>query len=231
MKLDFHTVLKHLPFVFLWFLFGSAVGFVTSVSLFYSNKELLEFILTVWFKRILFGLKIIGSEHFVFWFILNNLTALLLIFVALILIMMLVFKRKMRFFKRHAIFEKHHPRITLMGLYILPLGALFVNGFLIVLFSTYVLLNYGQEKFITTIMLLAPHGINEIAALFLSSSLGLAYLEILSPLILKRKWSKAIKRGKELLKSKITFIFILLIVILVVFGAFVESILGFLLSS
>lgn len=207
----------------LYFVIGSFLGVFSGLTLFVFNKDLLDFILTVWFKRILFGTTIFGNQY-TFWFVLNNIVVLLLIVVASILIMFLIMrKRKYISYDRFGIMEKQHPRITLLSLYVIPIGALMINGFLLSLFVFYVLFNYGFDKFVTSMLLLLPHGINEILALFLASSLALSYIKILSPLILARKWNSCRKVGKELLSSRVTLFIITLIAILVLFSGFIEG--------
>jgi uncharacterized membrane protein SpoIIM required for sporulation len=128
-------------------------------------------------------------------------------------------------FKRFRSFEKRRPKIILSALYIIPIGALTINGFLLSLFSTYVLLNYGKEKFLFAILLTFPHGINEILALLFATSLVLAYLQILKPIILRGNLKLAVKKIKNLIASRVTIFFTILIILLVLFSGVLEGIL------
>jgi len=233
-RLTFTFVLRQMPRALLYYIIGSLLGAAAAFALFAIDKNLLEFILTVWFKRLLLGLTLLGSKNYTLWFVINNIAALTLVVAASVMIMMLVLRRRTRrtglkIFKRFDRFqniEERRPRITLFGIYIVPIGALLVNSFLISMFATYVLMNMGYNYFVNVVMLLLPHGINEIVALLMASSIGLAYIKILSPFILARRWDDCIKLGKSMLKSRVTFFFMTLIAILVVFSAFLEGALG-----
>lgn len=224
-KLTIRLVFNQLPRTFLYFIIGSLLGTLTGYILFYTNRELFEFVLTVWRKRIMLGVSF-GAQP-TFWFILNNIIALSLVVVASILILLHISKTPTYLFtKKFRRFEKHRPKITLFGLYIIPVGALLVNSFLLSLFAMYVLLNFSFEKFVEVAYLLVPHGINELIALLLASSLGLSYLQILSPLILSKRWKKCVEVGKSLLRSNVTLFFVAVIAILIVFSGFLEGLLG-----
>lgn len=168
-----------------------------------------------------------GEKYNTFWFILNNIIALLVVIVASLLILNHVSKTpEFAITKKLKFLEKRRPKIMLTGLYMVPLGALLVNSFLISLFITYVFLNFGFERFFTVVLLLLPHGITEVFALILASSLGLAYLKILSDLILKGKWKFCSKTLKELIGSRVTLLIIIFVIILVIFGGLIEGSLG-----
>jgi uncharacterized membrane protein SpoIIM required for sporulation len=132
--------------------------------------------------------------------------------------------------KRFYRFEKYRPKITLYGLYIIPIGALLINGSLITFFVSYIYLTRSYQEFISMTALLLPHGINESLALLIAAALGLAYLKILSPLILNRKWQTATRKAKLMLHSKVTWIFLVIIALLVVFSGFIEAMLTLLFS-
>jgi len=221
---DLKFVLKQLPFTILYFSMGCIFGIVSGYSLFYTNKSLYEQILSLWFKRILFGLKFLNNQY-IFWFILNNFVAMVLIVTGSLLVLLTVFKRKrfVLYNKRFENIERHHPKMTVNSLFIIPIGAVFVNGFLISLFSTYVLLNSGYAELTNLISFLLPHGMNEILALLLASSLGLSYVKIMKPLILKKRWNEAISVGKNMIFSKTTLYVLIFIAILVVFSGFIEG--------
>lgn len=219
--LTFESVFKKLPYAILYFIAGSALGALISYLLFNLNRNLLEYIMSLWSKRMLGGVAIFGGQY-AFWFILNNIVALMLIIVALLLINR--FRTKTPTFligKRFGSLERHHPKITVAGLYIIPIGALMINGFLISLFVTYVLLNYGFSTFTRAVVLLLPHGLSEVLALFLASSLALRYLEILTPSIMGG--DRSVETGKRLLGSRVTLFVMILIIILVLFGGFIEG--------
>jgi len=222
-KLTHASVIRQLPRAFLYFIIGSVAGFIFGYLLFNFSKPSYEFILTLWFKRILFGVKFVGNQY-IFWFILNNFTAMLLAIAATFIILTQVARKKTYLFaKRFKNLEKSHPKMTLLSLYIIPIGALIINGFLISLFLTFVLLNNGFGNFTLILLKLSPHGIGELFALFLAASLGLSYIKILSPLILSKRWSLCIKESKKLFFSNVTIFYIFLIAVLVVFSGYLEG--------
>lgn len=224
-KLTSRFVIHQLPEVFFYFVLGSVAGGAFGHYLFYSNKIFYEFLLTVWFKRILFGVKFLNNQY-IFWFILNNFTAMLVAIAASLLVLTQIAKRKTYLFARKfKMSEKRHPKITLLSLYMIPTGALIINGFLISLFLTFILLSNGFDKFVLILLKLSPHGVGELLALFLATALGLSYIKILSPLILSKKWNLCVKESKNLFLSWVTILFIFLIAVLVVFSGFVEGIL------
>jgi hypothetical protein len=222
-KLTHLSVIRQLPEVFLYFLMGSVAGFLFGYFLFNFNKSSYEFILTLWFKRLLFGVKFVGNQY-IFWFIINNFTAMLLAIAAALLILTQIARRKDYLFaKRFKFTEKRHPKITLFSLYMIPIGALIINGFLISLFLTFVLLNNGFDQLTLILLKLSPHGVGELLGLFLATSLGLCYIKILSHLILSKKWNLSIKESKKLFFSNVTIFYIFLIAVLVVFSGYLEG--------
>lgn len=228
LKLSF--VLKHLPRAILYLLLGLFLGSFFSWLLFNFNKNFLEFVIAIWFKRILLGINLFG-EYSAFWFIFNNTFALLVVIFASWFILTHISKTpEFLITKRFKKLKKHRAKIILSGLYMIPLGALLINGFLISLFITYVFLNFGFDVFIRVVFLLLPHGITESFALLLASSLGLAYLKILSPYILKGRWELCSKELKKLLTSGCSLFIISLVIILIVFSGFLEGILSFLIK-
>jgi uncharacterized membrane protein SpoIIM required for sporulation len=106
----------------------------------------------------------------------------------------------------------------------LPIGALLINSFLISFFIVYVYLSRGYDQFIQSIQILSMNGITEMLALVLAATLGLAYVKILEPLILERKWKEAIQVGKKMVFSKTSLYIFIFIAILVVFSAYAEGI-------
>lgn len=222
-KLTHAYVMRQLPKIFLYFLIGSAAGFIFGYLLFNFSKPFYEFILTLWFKRLLFGAKFVGNQY-ILWFILNNFAAMLLAIAAALVVLTQVARRKTYLFaRRFKNLEKSHPKITLLSLYMIPIGALIINGFLISLFLTFVLLNSGFDNFASILLKLSPHGVGELFALFLATSLGLSYIKILSPLILSKRWELSIKESKKLFFSKVTIFYIFLIAVLVVFSGYLEG--------
>jgi uncharacterized membrane protein SpoIIM required for sporulation len=223
-KFNFRLVLKQLPYSLLYLVIGSSFAVFVGYFLFNLDKKMFEFILTIWFKRVLFGAYLLGENSYTFWFILNNIVALFLVIVASIVIITHISKTpEFILTKKFKTLRKYRPKIILTGLYMVPVGASLLNGFIISLLLTYVLLNFGFGGFTEIVLLLLPHGINELIALLFASSLGLAYLKILSPLILKEKWELCRKIGRNLLKSRVTLFVVLIVVLLIVFSGFLEG--------
>ncbi len=230
-KLTSQFVLRQIPNVLAYFFASFFVSIFTGILIFHLKKSLYEAILSLWFKRLLFGAGFFGNNYS-FWFVLNNIVALLLVVAASALMVFLIMRRKgSRFSGRPRMIERRHPKITLISLYTIPIGALIINGFLIGLLLTYIFLNYGFDKFTTSVLLSLPHGINELLALFLATSLGLTYVKILSPLIINRKWDACRKKAKELLVSNVTLFVVFLIVLLTLFSGFVEGLLTLLITK
>jgi hypothetical protein len=223
-KVDFDIVIEQMKYSLIYFLIGVLLGSGVSSILFMIDKSLVERIISVWFKRMTFGLKYFGDYKL--WFILNNLVALLMVIVAIVLITS-IFMRKRKFqisyFRKY---EKENPMITLYSLYMIPIGALVINGSLVSLFLTYILLNAGIKTFSAAVAFMMPHGVNEFVALILASSYGLAYIQLIESSVLKRNWEDIKKTSKQFFRSQVTIIFIVLIVALVVFGGFIEGSLG-----
>ena len=215
-------VLKFFPSTLKYLFFGFLSGAVFGFALFYVNKNLYQEILQTWSKRILFGAALLQNQY-TLWFIANNLIALVFAIIGIVLLLILISRRKRFTSNRFAAFEKHHPKITLASLYMIPIGVVFINSFLITLFLTYTYLNDGFQKLMLVFVAIFPNGINEILALMLASSLGLSYLKIMRNLILKNKMREAIKVGKQLVFSKTSLYIFILIVILIVFAAYLEG--------
>jgi len=221
-------VLAQLKTAIKYFLLSIVFGIVSCFLLFKINKEILETILNLWSKRILLGIIFLGEKFSVSWFIANNIIALMLIIVGCLLI--LILPRSKGRFKKFKDIERQRPKIILSALYIIPLGALAINGFFLSLFFTYILLNFGKEKFLLALALTFPHGTIEILALLFASSLVLAYLKILKPIILKGNLKRAVKVAKRLLASRVTLFFIAIIILLLFFSGIIEGILALLLN-
>lgn len=216
-------VIKYLSVSFFYFILGCSFGMFTGFLLFFFNKTLLQKIIDIFIKRITFGAQYVGSYKL--WFILNNLFVVLLMVVAVLLVMTVVLRRRrpIKFFKRFARVEENRPKVTLFSLYMIPIGAMMINGFLVTLLLIYTLMNFGYQNFETLFLFLLPHGISEILGLLFSSALALAYLEVLKPYILNRQWEKAKKIGKQLLLSKTTAMVVFLIILLIIFSGFIEG--------
>lgn len=221
-KISVSDVAKNFGMAVIYFIVGGFIGTAIGFSLFYIDESLLARIIQLFSQRITFGEQYVGNYKI--WFILNNLVATFLI-VASTVFMMSIFlrKRKPRFFNRFKNFEARRPKVTLYSLYIIPIGALIINGVLISILLTYGLLNFGYAAFIAAVLLIVPHGMTEILSLIFAASMGLAYLEVLKPYILKMRWNEAKKIGKQLLFSKTTLIFIIFIALLVVFSGILEG--------
>ena len=220
-KLDFKLVLKKMPLSLLYFAFGYLLGFLVTPILFFLNRSFLEFILNVWSRRILFGINFFPRGY---WFILNNLFVLALAIVSVLLIAMYVTKTPdYRLTKKFKVSKKKRTKIVLFGLYLIPAGSLTLNSFLISLFLTYISLNFGILKFLELARLLLNYAFFELLALFLATSLGFAYLEILSPFILKESWKKCKEIGKRLLFSRTTALTLSLVFALVVIAGILEG--------
>jgi hypothetical protein len=227
----FADVIQEVPKSLLYYILGSVAGIAFAFLTFDVNKGALEFLLNLWSRRLLFGVELIGENWYPLWFIVNNLVVMVVVIAASVFILIQISRRPRGLSKRFRKFrniEKRRPSITLLGLYIVPVGALIINGFLVSMFAAYVYLSYGIERLADALMLLIPHGINEIVALVLACSLGLSYLRIIKPYIMKGDQKKAIKVGKMLLKNRTTLYILVLITILVIFSGILEGILSLL---
>jgi uncharacterized membrane protein SpoIIM required for sporulation len=221
-KITVKLVLDQLPIAIKYFFASIIFGASSCFLIFKINKKILEAILNLWSKRILLGIIFFGEKFSLSWFIANNIIALMLVIISFLLILLL--PRSKGKFKFKDI-ERRRPKIILSALYIIPVGALVINGFFLSLFSTYVLLNFGKEKFFIALALTLPHGTIEIIALLLASSLVLAYLKILKPTILKGNLKQAVKIAKKLLASQVTLFFVVLIILLLFFSGIMEGVL------
>lgn len=221
-KISISDVIKNLRITFLYFITGCLAGVLIGFLLFFVDKTLLKKIIDLFTRRITFGLQYIGSYKV--WFILNNLVVMLLMIASVIFMVTLFFRKRepIKLFKRFRRIEEK-PKVTLFSLYIIPIGALLINGFLVSMLLIYVLMNFGFQNFKTLFLLMLPHGINEVLGLMLSSSLGLAYLKVLKPYILKKQWKDVRKIGKQLLLSRTTLIIAIWIVLLIIFSGFLEG--------
>lgn len=229
-KLTFQFVFRQIPNALAYFFVSFLASIVLGFFIFSLKKSLYETILNLWFKRLLFGFNFFGKSN-PFWFTLNNIIVMLLIVLATALMVFLIMRRKPSgFSSRPRMMERRHPKITLASLYMIPIGALVINSFLIGFFLTYAFLNYGFNEFKTSVLLLVPHGINEMLALILATSLALAYIKILSPFVLSRRWDVCRKKVKELLLSNVTMFVVFLIILLTLFSGFVEGMLTLLIT-
>jgi len=222
-KFTLGFVLRQLPASLLYLTLGFVIGFYSGYFLFRLNKSFYESLLTVYSQRILLGVNFFGNNY-ALWYILNNMIALMLIIVAIILI--IIYRSKTPTFllsEKIKILQKYRPKMLLTGLYMIPVGVPMVNGFLVSFFITYTLLNFGFNRLVMALFLILPHGMNELLALLFASSLGLAYLKILSPFILQGKWNVCTRTGKQLLGSRVTIFVVILICILVIFGGLLEG--------
>jgi len=225
-KIIFRDVVAQLPFSFLYFAVSSVIGFTTGLILFAANKEWLDYLIQLWIRRTTFGLQYFNGNYKL-WFITNNLAAILMIVVGILLLAVMIMRRK--YVARNSMqwkarmFEKHHPRVTLYSFYMLPVGALAINGFLISLFLSYSYLNFTTEKFLTSFLLLLPHGVSELLALFIASSLGFEFIKKMRPYIMSGEWPKAVVASKNLLHSRATIIIFIFIILLILFSGFIEG--------
>ncbi len=225
-NLTFPFVLQQLKAVAFLFLIGLVLGAIAGFILYNFGIDFYSFIISSWSQRLLFGMRILGEKYSTLWFIANNTMALFIIVFALVMIVTHISKDPVRGVNKFREFEKERPKITVVGLYMLPVGALLINSFLVSLFVTYVYLTRGFDSFFTALSFIVPHGINEIAALFMASSLALAYVKILSKLIMKKKWYMVKDTAKNLVESRVSLTFFIIIAILIVFSGFVEGILA-----
>lgn len=223
-EISIQDVIKQLAVSFFYLSAGLSVGVFAGFILFFSDKVLFQQIINLFLKRTTFGVQYLGSYKL--WFIANNLVVIFLMITG-VLLMMKMFLRKRRPVKIFNRFKfrrmEERPKVTLFSLYMIPVGALVINGFLLSLLLAYTLLNFGFQKFEGLFLILLPHGINEILGLLFSSALGLAYLEVLKPYILNKKWDEAKKIGKQLLLSKTTATVAVWIIILIIFSGFLEG--------
>ena len=219
----FPTVLNKLPLIFLLFVLGLSSGFVFGSIVFKFDREVYQILVEVWSKRVLFGANYLGGNYGV-WFILNNLMVMaLLVGVSLLFMMFVLYRKKSFWVKKFGDREARHPKLILLSLYILVVGTVVMNGFMISLFLSGIFLQDGFQNLKLAIFILLPHGLSEVLALSLSSSLGLIYIEKLKPLILKRKFEDAVATAKLLLRMPTTKFTLALIIILVIFSGFLEG--------
>jgi len=228
-RFDFGLIIMQMRNSLAYFLIGALFGSGFASFLFILDKKLLETVISVWLTRATFGLKYLGGDYRL-WFILNNFVAFLMIIVALVLLIGMFIKRRKFHVSYFAKYEKSHPKITLYSLYMMPIGALVINGALISLFLTFILLNEGFAKFSTALTLMTPHGLYEFIALILASSYGLAYIQLIKPFILKRDWKSIKKTSRQIFYSQTSIVFIFMILILVVFGGIIEGTLSILIG-
>lgn len=221
-RFTFGFVLGFVPKALKYLIYGFISGLVFGIFLFYVNKSLYQSLLQSWSNRLLFGVQLLNN-HYTTWFILNNLVAMITAIMGILLILLLIKRRRHMKRNRFELFEKHHPRMTLLSLYMIPIGAVFINAFFVSILLTYVYLSSGYTELLRAVLILLPNGLNEILALLFASSLGLSYLKIIEPLILKGKWERTIDVSKKLVFSKTSLYFILFIVILIVFAAYLEG--------
>lgn len=217
-------VLRETPKVFLYYILGSIAGLAFGYLMFAADRSSLEALLNMWSKRLLLGIELGGGDWNALWFILNNLAVMLVVIGASVFILVQISRKPLmiRKFKRF----REPPKMTMFGLYIVPIGAMVLNGFLIAMFASYIYLAYGIESFTSAVVLMIPHGINEILALTLACSLGIASINAIKPYVMKGQSEKAIKVGKSILRSKATFYILIIIATLIVFSGMVESLLS-----
>ena len=228
-KFGFYLIIEKMRDSLLYLLIGALLGSGIGSFLFAADRKIIDSILSFWFKRMMFGLEYVGNDYRL-WFILNNLMAFLMIIIAIFLIIFMFMKKKKfgnNYFKSY---EEEHPIITLYSLYMMPIGALIINGALVSLFLTFTFLDGGFVKFSTALSLMMPHGLNEFIALILASSYGLAFIQTIEKLVLKKKWKEIRKISKKIFLSQITLLFIIFIIILVFFGGIAEGTLSLLLK-
>jgi hypothetical protein len=181
-----------------------------------------------WSHRLLLGTQVLGP----FWFAVNNLMALLLLITASVLILVNVTKTPTFLLtRRFRALRRYRSRAILIGLYLVPVGALLINGFLLTLFLTWVWLDLGWPSAQLALTLIIPHGMAELFALILAASLGLAYLEILTPLVRAERWQAAAQMGKELLTSRTTLFIGAIILTQLIFSGLIEGALAGLIES
>jgi len=228
-KTYFKSIILQMRNSLAYFVIGALLGSGIASILFIIDKNLVEIIINAWLKRVTFGLKYFGGNYKL-WFITNNLVALLMIVVALVLIITMFLKRRRFHISYFRKYERENPRITLYSLYMIPIGALIINGALISFFLTYILWSQGIENFSTALALMMPHGVNEFIALILVSSYGLVYIKMIRPFVLKRNWNGITKTSKKFFFSQTTVVFIVIILILVVFSGVVEGSLSLLIK-
>lgn len=222
-KISISDVVKYMSLSFFYFILGCSFGMFSGYLLFFFNKTLYQQIINLFVRRLTFGIQYVGNYKI--WFILNNLVVILLLISSILIMTNVIFRKRrtIKFFTRFENIEKHRPRMMLFSLYMIPIGVLIINGFLISLLLIYTLLNFGFQRFQIFFLLLLPNGINEILALVLSSSLVLVYLKILKPYILNKRWKEAKKVARQLLTSNTTMFMLALIVLLIIFSGFVEG--------
>ena len=221
-RFGFRFVVSFVPRIISYLILGFILGAIFGYFLFYVSRSFYEFILSSWFQRIMFGAKYLDNQY-TLWFVINNFLALTLAIVGGMFLLINIGKKRSTFSNRFKSYERYHPKVTVFSLYMLPIGAILINSFLISLFLIFAYLNNGYQTFLLSVGALVPHGVNEIFALVLASSLGLSYVKILEPIIMKKKWEEAIKTGKQMVFSKTTLYIFIFIAILILFSAFLEG--------
>lgn len=221
-EISLSDVLKNFGLTLFCFAFGCFLGVFIAFTFFYLNQALFTNLIKFFSERIIFGAQYVGSYKL--WFIINNLFVTLLLVASSVFMMSLMLRRRRpKYFKGFKNMEIRRPKVTLYSLYIIPIGALIINGALVSMILVYGLLNFGYSSFKTAFLLLLPHGMSEILSLIFASSIGLAYLEVLKPYILKRQWGKAREIGRKLLFSNTTLFVVVCIAILVIFSGYIEG--------
>lgn len=206
-----------------YLILGFFLGAVFGYFLFFTNQHaIFSFIVAILFERLLFGAQILGN-HYTLWFAINNSFALILAIVGGILLLVSIGRRRRRFSNRFASFEKYHPKITLSSLYMIPIGATIINSFLISLLLAFIYFTEGYSKLVLGIISILPNGITEIFALLLATSLGLSYVKIMEPFILKKKWREAINVGKKMVFSRTSLYVFIFVIFLILFSAYLEG--------
>jgi len=225
---DFGLIIKQVRNSLAYFFIGIFFGSAISSFLFLLDENMLEKILNLWFERTTFGVKYFGDYRI--WFIANNLFALFMVIISLVIITSIFLRKRKLHHSYFADYENKHPIVTLYSLYMMPVGALLINGAIVSLFLTTILLRDGMEKFSTALSLITPHGLYEFLALILVASYSLSYIQIIKPLVLKKDWKGIKKASKKIFFSNTSMVFIFMIVILVVFGGIIEGSLSLLLK-
>ena len=228
-KFDFSLIVRQMGLSFACSIIGVMLGSGFASFLFIVDKDIIKIILSAWLKRVTFGVEYFGGDYRL-WFIVNNLIAFMMIVVSIVLLVSMFIKRRKMQISYFKNYEEKHPLVTLYSLYMIPIGALIINSALVSLFLTFIFFDQGAASFSTAFTLMMPHGAYEFIALILTSSYGLAYIKMIKQFVLKKNWRAVVKTSKQIFFSQTSVIFIIMILILVVFGGIIEGSLSMMLK-
>lgn len=197
-EITIHFILEQIPKSLVLFLLSLILGYFLSGIIEIFSTELNGNLKDLFFLFI--QLKAFSLPQPLGLF-LNNWMAVVL---SLILSMLFIYKRQ----------NKQSKYTLLIFLYFIPIGAAVING--LVLGS----LAFSIEGWMNKLMAFMPYGAFEAIAIILSSSLGLSFTRALKPYIGKKEFKSHLR---NILKSKSVIFYLIVISILILFSALMES--------